>query len=581
MRSKRVLFITVLALLWSVACQQEVEDPSTVTLVVDGIERTVSIDEQTSVNDILRSENLDLGPLDRVNPPGFSPIEDGSLITVVRVEEETVVVEEMIPFQRVTQTSDGLPEGESRLLQSGANGTAEVTYRILYENGEEVSRAELRRIEITPARDEIVLVGSDVDLATVTVEGRLFYISGGNIWVVEQNSSNRRPLTIDGGLSQARIFEPTQDGMRILFSRPILPEDSLTLEEESPSLAEEPTEATPENNLDLNAPSFNRLWVIFDTTQEEIQPVPLNLENILDAEWVPGTQRSIVYSTAEPRPGFPGWQANNDLWVAQVTEDGRVVNRQQILQPSSGGIYGWFGTRFAFSPNGEQIAWAQPDAVGILRALPELDGDDAPEPPTPEAVDDTVTDSVDGLADLYARETLTVFPPFNPFDFVWLPSIDWSADGNILTVTTHGSPLGNEAEEDSPIFNLTTFAIDQQYSVDLVEQAGMWAAPQYSPDEFDDEAIDPQLAYLQAIDPLDSVVSQYQLVLIDRDGSNPRRIFPEDDAPGLEPQTVTWSADGEQIALIYQGDLFLVDTATGLAQRLTGDGQSSNPRWAP
>lgn len=580
MRSRSLLFL-LCTLFLLVGCQQESEPVATLTVVVDGVEREVVINEQTSVNDILRSEDLNLGPLDRVNPPGFTPVEADMLITVVRVEEETVVVEEPIPFQRVTQTSDGLPDGESRLLQSGANGTAEVTYRILYENGEEVSRAELRRVEISPARDEVVLVGSEVDLATVTVEGRLFYISGGNIWVVEQNSANRRPLTIDGGLSQARIFEVKTDGGRILFSRPIQAGGDVTLDEEnSPSLTDqEPARAADENT----APSFNRLWVIFDTVEEEIQPVPLNLENILDAEWVPGTESSIVYSTAEPRPGFPGWQANNDLWLAQVTEDGRVVNRFELLAANSGGVYGWFGTRFAFSPDGERIAWAQPDAVGLLRPIPPVADDDEEDgaTPTPIAPDRTVTDDVNDLVASYARQTLASFSPFNPFDFVWLPSFDWSADSQTLTVTTHGAPLGNEAEEDSPIFNLTTFAVEGLYSVDLVDRAGMWAAPQYSPDAFDGEPVTQRLAYLQAIEPLDSVVSEYQLVLLDRDGSNPRRIFPEDNAPGLEPQTLAWSADGGQIALIYQGDLYIVDTATGLSQRLTGDGQSSNPRWVP
>ncbi len=566
------------------ACQPEPEPTETVTLIIDGDSREVVINQQTSVNDIIRSESLDLSPLDRVNPPGFSPIEDGLVITVVRVEEETIVVEEPIPFQSLTQTSDGLTDGESRLLQSGANGMAEVTYRILYENSEEVSRTELRRIEISPARDEVILVGSEVDLATVTVEGRLFYMTGGNIWVVEQNSANRRPLTIDGGLTQARIFEVNETGERILFSRPTLTEMDVTLgTEESPSLSE--GEPTGEASINAGtAPAFNRLWVIFDTTEAEIQPVPLNLENILDAEWVPGSQASIVYSTAEPRSGFPGWQANNDLWLAQVTEDGRVVNRVELLAPSSGGVYGWFGTRFALSPDGTQIAWAQPDAAGVLQIVPSEINEDNNETvptPTPAAPDRTITDSFSLEVGSYARQTLLSFSPFNPFDFVWLPALDWSKDSQALAVITHGPPLGNEAEEDSPVFNLTAFIVNGQYSVDLVERAGMWAAPQYAPANYEGEPLPQRLAYLQAIEPLNSVVSEYQLVIIDRDGSNPQRIFPEENTPGLEPQTFAWSADGEQLAIIYQSDLYIIDAITGLAQRLTGDGQSSNPRWVP
>jgi Tol biopolymer transport system component len=87
------------------------------------------------------------------------------------------------------------------------------------------------------------------------------------------------------------------------------------------------------------------------------------------------------------------------------------------------------------------------------------------------------------------------------------------------------------------------------------------------------------LAYLEAVEPLDSVVSRYRLVVMDRDGSNRRVLFPGEDQPGLTPNMFVWSPDGRQIALIYQGNLVLIDVVTGLTQQLTGDGLSHSPRW--
>jgi len=579
---RRFLIIGLLAVLSLAACQRSPQGGGTVTLVVDGTQQVIVLNQQTSVSDVLRSAGIELETTDRVNPPPFSPVEDGLIITVVRVREETAVVEETVPFRRLTQPSDGLPQGETRLLQAGENGVAEVTYRITYEDGIEVSRNEIRRIEITPPQDEIVLVGSEVELSTVTVEGALFYISGGNAWVAQQNSANRRPLTADGGLSQTRVFEPSDDGDRLLFTRStniggVQPEESEEEGTPSPSLAEgaPPEEVAPLEEGAFSEEPFNRLWVILDVNASQTTVLPLNLENILYAEWVPGTERTIAYSTAEPRPSFPGWQANNDLWIGQITDDGRVVNRRELLGSSSGGVYGWFGSRFAFSPDGSSVAWAQPDAVGVLRGIPR--GEDDPEPttvPSSENIEDI------DLPDSYARDTLAAFAPFNPFDFVWLPSIAWSADGSTIIATTHGLPLGAEADEDSPVFNLTAFVVRNQYNADIIPRSGMWAEPRYSPMLGPNgEELEQKLAYLQAIEPLDSAVSRYQLVVIDRDGSNPRVVFPGEGQPGLRSQAFSWSPDGEQISLTYQGDLYIVDVTTGIGQRLTSDGQSASPRW--
>jgi Tol biopolymer transport system component len=107
---------------------------------------------------------------------------------------------------------------------------------------------------------------------------------------------------------------------------------------------------------------------------------------------------------------------------------------------------------------------------------------------------------------------------------------------------------------------------------------------QYGP--VDEDGAGGLLAFLQSTNPLDSVSSRYQLIVMDRDGSNRRLIYPADDQPGLSPGDLdykgfVWSPDGRQIALIYQGNLFLVDVVTGLAQQITQDGQAGSPRWAP
>ncbi len=556
-----ILLLALLAALpILVACQAPREGQMTVTLVADGTTRVLTVEGQPTVSDVLRQAGLTLGELDRLNPPSYSRVQDGMTITIVRVTEEMITVQETVPFSSRTLPSDGLPAGETRLLQAGINGTAEVTYRITYEDGVEVARAEVRRVVITPPQEEVILVGSRGELPTVTVVGTLVYLSGGNAWVMRQNSANRRPLTTDGGVD-GRVFELSEDGKRLLFTRAEV----------------ESTEGI-----------FNRLWAIFDITDAESQPIPLDVENVLFATWVPGTQRTILYSTAEPRASYPGWQANNDLWRGQIDPQGHVVQRIQLLEPSSGGTYGFFGMGFAFAPDGVTLAWTQPDAVGVL--LPEYappsppPGPRTPTPaPTPTPLEPDVP--AERMPVAYIRRTLAEFTPWNAYDFVWRPGVSWSPDGNLIATTIHGAPLGSEPPEDSPVFHLAILPVQGGYSINLIDRAGMWAEPRYSPAVAPDGTpLEVHLAYLQAIQPLESTYGRYRLVVMDRDGSNRRLIYPPEDRPGLLPQLFAWSPDGRQIALVDpgpEGNLFLVDISMGLAQQITMDGLSSSPRWGP
>jgi Tol biopolymer transport system component len=87
------------------------------------------------------------------------------------------------------------------------------------------------------------------------------------------------------------------------------------------------------------------------------------------------------------------------------------------------------------------------------------------------------------------------------------------------------------------------------------------------------------VAFLQALRPLESDRSKYRLMVTDRDGSNLQAVFPSEGEQGLDQQQIRWSPDGAQIALIYQGNLWIVDLAAGLGQQLTSDGLVTAIDW--
>lgn len=113
----------------------------------------------------------------------------------------------------------------------------------------------------------------------------------------------------------------------------------------------------------------------------------------------------------------------------------------------------------------------------------------------------------------------------------------------------------------------------------------MFAYPAASPFQSSSREKQYQVAFLQAIFPEQSETSRYRVVVMDRDGSNRRTIFPANDAPGLEPQTPAWAPDpidgqsGDFLALIYQGNLWLVDSGNSQAYQVTGDGLVTRIDW--
>lgn len=502
-----------------------------ILLVADGRQRAYIYDQQISVGAFLEQAGITLGELDRIVPPSNTQLRDGMTVTVVRVSEQTVCQQTPIPYQKRTIPNEGLAPGEERLAQPGVNGIEEVCHRITYEDGQETQRVEIQRVVVEVPQDEIVFVGLDTSqLETVPVEGTLMYVSNGNVWMIRGSSATKRPVTSSGQVD-GRVFSLSSDGSQLLFTQRY----------------DGATDA---------ALYFNTLWVILDTRASEPQPQEISLlRNILYAEWIPGQPYTFSYSTAEARSAAPGWQAFNDLWSMRLDDEGAVpIKVDNLVESSAGGVYGWWGTTYRWAPDGSALAWTRADGVGLV---------------------DLETGTFTTLLD---------FPVYTTFqDWVWQPAVSWSPDSLMLATTVHGPPFGAEQPENSPIFNVavTTVSSTGGFRADIVERAGIWASPKFSPFlESQGEFPQAYLAYLRARDPLNSVNDQYDLVVADRDGSNARVIFPASGQPGLTAQDVVWSPSGRQIALIYQGNLWIVDVKSGRAQQITIDGGASSPQWA-
>ncbi len=534
----KIQILAILALLIFSGCQRQPENPGiTVTIIADGRQRVFIIPAPTTVEEFLRDPRVDiqLNPLDRINPPPFTQITEGMQISVARVTEQTECEQSEIPYRQTTALNEGLSPGEQRVVQAGENGILETCFRVTLVDGVSAERIETNRTEVKASIDEIIYVGPTGEIEPVPIMGTLAYISNGNAWIIRGSSTNKTPVTTEGDLDR-RVFSLASNGRQLLFTRRKIESGS-------------------------DRVFGNQLWMMPDVTRQS-SPVSLVLDNVLLANWIPNQDNTITYSTAEPRDATPGWLAFNDLWQMRIDpQTGESLSVHQILDRSGGGLYGWWGTRFEWSPDGRYLAWAQADGIGL----------------------------VDWEANELSQPLLNyaVFRPVS--DWSWRATLSWSPDSGLLLTTVHGPPVGGESPESSPAFDVAITSLNGDFNAPIITGAGIWSAPQFSPflSRSNSEFPVGYLAYLQAREPFNSINGEYDLIIADRDGSNARVLFPTDDRPGLRAQAsifqnreFAWSPDGSQIALIYQGNLWVVDAGSGVSHQLTLDGGASNPVWS-
>lgn len=510
-----------LSILTACIAPQVKEGQISVDILADGKTVSVDVPAGTTVDSALNAAGIIQGPLDRAEPPLYTVLDEGSKIKVIRVKEEFTVEQEVIPFESQIVQNESLPADQEHWLQLGENGLREITYRKVLEDGKEISSNPVKSVVLKESVPQIKMIGVQKPFTTLTIPGRLAYLADGNAWMMEKSTNNRWQVVITGDLD-GRVFSLSPDGDWLLYTRKSKEDDTI-----------------------------NTLWAT-PVDPEAGEPVDLGVSNVIHfADWQPGVPLTIAYSTVESRSAPPGWQANNDLQMLTFSSSGYVRPLPVVVEPNSGGLYGWWGTSFAWAPDGVTLAYSRPDEIGLI---------------------DTSSGVQTPLLKLTPAQTFA--------DWAWVPGTSWTPDDNYLLSVDHQPPV------DSQQFDLISLSNPDAVTIKTAPGVGMFAYPIASPSaELLSGENSYQVAFLQAIFPVQSESSRYRLVVMDRDGSNRMVLFPEEGSPGLEPQELVWSPQAlkEQgnlvIAVLYQNNLWFVDSVSGQAWQITGDGLASRVDW--
>ena len=163
------------------ACNAAFPAPTVKVIIqVDGGQNNISINTGKTVQNSLDQAGITLNSLDRVDPPVSSLITADTTIQIKRVREEFSTEDKIIPFQQQTLKNESLPDKQQLIIQKGANGKQQITYRKVFEDNIEVSKTVVKTVTLAEALPEIIMLGVQTPFTPIEIPGKLLYLTGGN-----------------------------------------------------------------------------------------------------------------------------------------------------------------------------------------------------------------------------------------------------------------------------------------------------------------------------------------------------------------------------------------------------------------
>ena len=144
-----------------------VASPNAVTVKADGKTYSLGIINGT-VGEVLSELNITLKGNDYLSDSKGTPVKDGMVITVYRVETKTVTETQTIAYSVKEVEDSSLEKGKTKLETKGEDGVRTVTYEVVYVNGEATQKNKISSEVTKEPVNEVKRVGTKVIVMNTT-----------------------------------------------------------------------------------------------------------------------------------------------------------------------------------------------------------------------------------------------------------------------------------------------------------------------------------------------------------------------------------------------------------------------------
>lgn len=130
-----------------------------IEVAVDGKDLKIKTAEDT-IEKALDAEGIEVADFDKVSPSVKEPIVEGLKVVVTRVDSKVLKESMPIDFTTVVKKDDESEKGSTKILQSGQTGEKLITTRVIYENGKEIKRQVVSEVVTKQPVQKIVAMGT-------------------------------------------------------------------------------------------------------------------------------------------------------------------------------------------------------------------------------------------------------------------------------------------------------------------------------------------------------------------------------------------------------------------------------------
>lgn len=144
----------------------EIKRAVPVTIEVDGKEYNVKTYKNT-VKEVLSDNGISVDEDDKfVGSQLGDKVVSSMDISIIRVDQKTVIEATSVPFKTITKENNRLDKGTKNTVREGKEGIREKTYTVVLENGKQIAKQLVKDIVATNPLDKIVEVGTVLNYKT-------------------------------------------------------------------------------------------------------------------------------------------------------------------------------------------------------------------------------------------------------------------------------------------------------------------------------------------------------------------------------------------------------------------------------